>query len=729
MLSSGVRLRDRYRILRHIGGGGFGDVYEAVDEVFGCSVALKETKEAIAGADKLRRAFEREAKLLRSLKHDSLPRVTDYFFHDGAQFLVMDFIDGTDLAALLRERLRQQHTAFTCEEVLPWIDKVLDALEYLHSRPEKIIHRDIKPANIKLTTDGGIYLLDFGLAKGAAGQMSTVVEGQTSSSVPGFTREYAPLEQLQDTGALPQTDIYSVGATLYHLLAGQLPLSASLRDDAIQHGRGDPLRPAHEVNPAISKFISEVVSQALEVRWWDRLDSAAGMRALLRQARQKIAPTLSPSEPRPTGEAPPLNSTAPAISENPQPTPTQTDAPDSKPSTLPLRQPPILSSPPGPASSSQPQPQPTAPSRSRRLWLALGVAALVLAGSAALIRYNFFGGTKPSNDSSSTNQLASPPNTSPAISPAQNIKATPVTLSLKKELETSTTIWAVAFAPDGNTIASAGEDGTIILWDTKTWTHKEPLRGHKGAVYSLAFSPDSQILASAGKDKTIKLWDARTGQLAPVSLPPEHSDEVLSMAFAPNGKLFASAGKDKTLRLWDLSNGWKPRPLVAHTDEVLAIAFSADSSTLASTGYDGRLLLWDVRGGGEPEELKPYPRALYSIAFSPDGKYLVCGGEDGFIKRWSRQSQSGKWEELVPLEGHTDWARSLAVSPDSKALVSVGKDKRILLWNLQSGAHKLLDERVKGTRAVAFSPDGQTLISGGKDKINGGEDKTIKVWQ
>jgi eukaryotic-like serine/threonine-protein kinase len=170
MLSPDTLLRNRYRIIAKIGGGGFGYVYKAIDEVFGCTVAIKETREQVAGADHLKRAFEREAKLLRNLKHEALPRVTDYFLHDQSQFLVMDFIEGSDLAALLKTR----NAPLTIREVLPWSDSILGVLVYLHSRHEPIIHRDIKPSNIKLAEDGSIYLLDFGLAKGSTGQMSTV---------------------------------------------------------------------------------------------------------------------------------------------------------------------------------------------------------------------------------------------------------------------------------------------------------------------------------------------------------------------------------------------------------------------------------------------------------------------------------------------------------------------------------------------------------------------------
>lgn len=742
MLVPGNRLRERYRIIREIGGGGFGYVYEAVDEVFGCSVALKETKEAVAGTDKLRKAFEREAKLLRSLKHASLPRVTDYFFQDGAQFLVMDFIDGHDLAALLKEHFKQHQQPFSCEEAVPWADKVLDALEYLHSRPEQIIHRDIKPANIKLTTDGGIYLLDFGLAKGTVGQMSTMVEGQTSSSISGFTREYAPLEQVQDTGTTPQSDLYSVGATLYHLLTGQLPLSASQRDEAIHQGRGDPLRRAHEVNPAIPQSISAIISQALEVRWWDRIATATEMRAALRQACQETANTIPASNQQAGNEASNTKSPTATIPANQQQPANQFAALNSKPSTLPLHPSPVVI----PRLNLEPPAQyqrPTSLSR-RRTLLALGLGALMLAGIVALAFYKFFGKAVIANNNSSSNRTVRIPTPAPAINAAQKVKATPSTLSLKQELtEHAETIWAIAFSPDGSLMASGGGNNKIVLWDTKTWKPKYTLPGHTGEVYSVTFSPDSRLLASGGSDGAVKIWDTQTGQLAPPPQPPiVYKGGVLRVAFSPDGNLLASAGTDipipaddtrlkdvlteNSLMQWDVVNGWLSKPLADHQKIVLAIAFSPDGKTLASTGYDGRVVLRNLQTGARDTKFKDDELTFTSLAFSPDGKYLVCGGGDGKIKRWQRQN--GVWHLSEPLKvsepgkERTDWVRSLAISPDSKFLVSASKDDRILLWDIQAGTSKSLSDAPLKTRTVAFSPDGQTLVSGGEDKI-------IRVWQ
>src|SRR5467141_3709417 len=207
VLAPGAILQNRYRIIRQLGRGGMGAVYEAVDTRLDATVALKET---FSVDDRLRRQFEQEARLLAQLHHPALPRVSDYFTAGERAFLVMQFISGVDLA----EIISQQPGPFPKATVIAWADQLLDALVYLHTRDRQIIHRDIKPHNLKLTSNGRIALLDFGLAKTHAADHSTT---QSSNSIFGYTRRYSPLEQIQDQGTSPQSDLYALGATLYHL--------------------------------------------------------------------------------------------------------------------------------------------------------------------------------------------------------------------------------------------------------------------------------------------------------------------------------------------------------------------------------------------------------------------------------------------------------------------------------------------------------------------------------
>ncbi|NJM05989.1 serine/threonine protein kinase [Candidatus Gracilibacteria bacterium] len=210
-------VHDRYIVRRTIGQGGMGAVYEASDERLGNTVALKQM---LLSGPQFSTAFQREARLLAGLRHASLPKVTDYFTDAHGQFLVMEYIPGSDLGSLLGQRGRP----FAVAEVLDWADQILQALEYLHCQQPPIVHRDIKPQNLKMTPGGDIVLLDFGLAKGMGGLGSQVA---TTASLFGYTPNYAPLEQIQGSGTGPASDLYALGATLHHLLTGTPPLMPS----------------------------------------------------------------------------------------------------------------------------------------------------------------------------------------------------------------------------------------------------------------------------------------------------------------------------------------------------------------------------------------------------------------------------------------------------------------------------------------------------------------------
>src|SRR4030095_15215421 len=175
MLAPETILQSRYRVVRQLGQGGMGAVYEAIDERLDTTVALKET---FFADEKLRKQFEREARLLARLHHPALPRVSDHFSEGEGQFLVMQYIPGDDLS----EMMTQKRVPFPADQVLTWADQLLDALDYLHTQEPQIIHRDIKPQNLKLTARGQIILLDFGLAKGQGGDISRVT---TAASIFG----------------------------------------------------------------------------------------------------------------------------------------------------------------------------------------------------------------------------------------------------------------------------------------------------------------------------------------------------------------------------------------------------------------------------------------------------------------------------------------------------------------------------------------------------------------
>ncbi len=253
-----------------------GAVYEAVDQRLDTTVALKET---LFSEERLRKQFEREARLLARLHHPALPRVSDHFSEGDGQFLVMQFIPGDDLS----EMITRKRSPFPPNQVLTWADQLLDALDYLHTQDPQIVHRDIKPQNLKLTSRGQIILLDFGLAKGQSGEISRIT---TAASIFGYTPNYAPLEQIQGLGTDSRSDLYALGATLYHLLTNVKPPDALTRAAAIVNGQPDPLLKASEVNAEIAPGVDDVLAKAMAQNREQRYGSAADMRKALHGAEQ-----------------------------------------------------------------------------------------------------------------------------------------------------------------------------------------------------------------------------------------------------------------------------------------------------------------------------------------------------------------------------------------------------------------------------------------------------------
>jgi serine/threonine protein kinase len=286
-LTVGQILQGRYRIAGLLGQGGMGAVYLAKDlRLLGRRCAIKEnlpdpnaSPQALAQA---RQQFTAEANILAQLNHPNLPTVSDYFTEAGREYLVMEYVEGEDLAtALLRTGKPLPEKA-----VLIWADQVLDALEYLHGqRPQPIVHRDIKPANIRLMPQGKIKLVDFGLVK-----LLDPTDPRTKTVLRGLgTPEYSPLEQYAaGTGHTDaRSDIYSLGATLYHLLTNVAPPDVHQR--LLNPGI---LVPPRQLNPQLSENTERVVLRAMEIYPDQRYQTASEMRQVLSGAlvsRQMIA--------------------------------------------------------------------------------------------------------------------------------------------------------------------------------------------------------------------------------------------------------------------------------------------------------------------------------------------------------------------------------------------------------------------------------------------------------
>ncbi len=274
---AGEILKERYKIRRIIGQGGMGSVYLTDDlRLEGRLCALKEVYHDPQISEEIlkqtREQFMREATVLARLDHPNLPKVSDFFSEEQRDYLVMDFVPGRDLSVLMTEA-RLGERFLEEREVLTWAGQLVDALAYLHSQNPPIVHRDIKPSNLKLTPDGVVKLVDFGLVKILATEevTITVVQGRG-------TAHYTPLEQYGgDAGHTDvRSDIFSLGATLYHLLTNRPPDEA--RDRFLKPGL---LQPPREINSSISPRTERAVLWALNLHPEERPQDMSEFRQAL----------------------------------------------------------------------------------------------------------------------------------------------------------------------------------------------------------------------------------------------------------------------------------------------------------------------------------------------------------------------------------------------------------------------------------------------------------------
>ncbi len=308
-------LNNRYKIIKLLGQGGFGEVYQAWDmRLDGCCAV----KRNLQPSPEVRKQFEQEARMLFKLRHPNLPRVQDYFTGaEDEQYLVMDFVEGEDLRAFSKRAGKPP-----VEQALTWLGQVCDALTYLHTRQPPVIHRDIKPANIIITFEGEAMLVDFGIAK-------VDTQMRTLSGARGWSPGFAPPEQYGQGRTDAQSDVYSLGATAYALLTGESP------PDAMDIAAGDkePARLAHEVNPEVPLPVSQAIAKAMQLSRAQRTRTAAEFRQALKKQPELVS---APSPTTPVEDA------------------TIIEPPPSPKITSPESQPEDSLSLPGPASSEPP---------------------------------------------------------------------------------------------------------------------------------------------------------------------------------------------------------------------------------------------------------------------------------------------------------------------------------------------------------------------------------------
>lgn len=709
MLVPDAILNDRYRITSVVEERPDSVIYRAIDARGSLRVLIaalpQPNVQAVAEAQVL-------AEQIVGVTAPGLLRLRDHFAKELTYYLVAEDPGGQDLERVARDR----GSPLPESEVLNYVDRLLGALEALHGHTPPLLLGDLRSTDLWSSLDGGLFLAPFPLVRPLGAEPSPY---------------RAP--ELQDPRAELTTcsDLYAVGAVLYHLLTGWPPPTA------VQRQTGTPLNSPRTLNAHVSPLAEQLVLRALEMKPANRYQQAREMRRALDTVRLMAG--------RPLGAVAPIESAAPS------PAPPKNAAPQAA-GTSGAYGPPPPAPPPtwtGASPSSQLAPEyassagwqaaAAAPARpglrvstgclaalvTLLAILSLGIclfgvwlAWLVYSSGSTLPIFQNRSATDatPLPAQSASDGTGSDGRQGASMPAADTLLTQAVAFTQTRQIE-SASPGAVQFAPDNGPLA-VGVGGDIQLRDPVNLDVQATLRGHQGDISALAFSPDGRLLASGAQDENaIRIWEVATRR--EVRRLNGHTGWIRSLAFAPDGRLLASGSTDQTIILWDVSSGQPLRTLEGHTDFLGNIAFSPDGSRLASASRDGTVRLWDVASGApiagfaytaprNPETDAPY--WLTGIAFSPDGSQIAVGATSGSV--YLLDATDGRLQR--ELRGHDSWVviRGVGYSPDGKLLASASLDGTVHLWNPASGADRgVLQQRGLRLLGLSWNADGTRLAT------------------
>ncbi|REE94929.1 serine/threonine protein kinase [Thermomonospora umbrina] len=611
-------LGGKYRLVRRLGRGGMGEVWQAEDRALGRRVAIKIVLADRDPDPKPNARLRREARTAALLQHPGITVVHDIGEHDGHPFFVMEMLDGVSFATLLAPGPGEP-AGLPLARAATLTAQVCDALAYAHRKG--VVHRDIKPANLMELTEGGVKICDFGISWYADSSVRLTATG----GVLGTPAYMAP-EQYEGEAADARTDLYSLGCTLYALLTGGPPFTGPSMVVLMRHHLLEPPPLLAASRPDAPLQLGELVARLLAKDPTHRPASATEVADTLRALISTPAPrTVPPARPVPLTPRPGNESPAPSAS-------TLTD----------------------------PQVRRKGPrrlTRTKRLAHMLTHNAEV--GAVKTVAFNPAGGSLAACGDGNAVVL-------------WDLGTHRVVREFRDQY--TFRIGGLAFSPDGATLVTGAGDGVIRLWGVASGRSGAAFQGDGAGIDALAFTPDGVRLAATGGGRSVKVWDVATGRR--VTALRGGGPGVSCLAFSPDGSTLAVNGRRDEIRLWDASAGAHVSALSEVMGRVRAVAFSPDGALLAAACSDSTIRLWDMSTRRCTATLSGHAGEVRSVAFGPDGALLASGGDDAYVRVWTLRDPHA----IGTVGGHTGVIRSVAFGPDGSTLATGGDDGTVRLW-------------------------------------------------
>jgi WD40 repeat protein len=717
-----------YEILRELGRGGMGVVYQARQTKLGRVVALKMILSgAHAGPDDLAR-FRTEAEAIARLQHPNIVQVFEVGEHGGLPFFSLEFCPGGSLEKKLNG------TPLPPREAAKLVEELARAMHAAHR--ENVVHRDLKPANVLLAADGTPKITDFGLAK------KLDEDGRTQSGAIMGTPSYMAPEQAgykpdaQARGIGPAADVYALGAILYECLTGRPPFKAAAPLDTILQVVSDEPVPPTQLQSKTPRDLETICLKCLQKEPRRRYATAEALADDLRRWQ-----TGEPIVARPVGRVERLAKwvkrkpavaalvgvsvlaaasllaggaffTARLADEVKRAEGAEKAAKDEAAAAVAAR------------NDADREKTNAQIERDQAKYQALRAehARHAIQLDLALIAWE-------RNDVAEAERVLGL-----VDEPFQQTWEQRYVLGLcrrkVKPLLRHVGL-RVALSADGRRLVSSGDgDKAVRVWDAVTGKEELALTGGADSVQAVAISADGRRVAWGDRsDGTVRVWDRATGQEQ--RFLKERGGNVRSVAFSPDGQRIVAGSANGSVRVCDAATGEEKPAFKGHVTRVSggipvsSVAFSPDGPRIVSGSWDMTARVWDAATGQEKHVLKGHEHMVASVAFSPDGRRIVSGSWDKTVRMWD----AATGEEKLTLKGHTGSIRTVAFSADGQLIVSGADDGTARVWAAATGEEKLtLKGHTGGVNSVALSPDGWRIFIGGYDGTVRAYEGIVRVW-